>query len=66
MSEQFDEDTEALVALAAEVEHEREVAAEGYDPSVDPEAEIDEEAPADGPVEPLDEEPDQDGDEAYQ
>ncbi|MDN4474861.1 hypothetical protein QQX09_03205 [Demequina sp. SYSU T00192] len=61
MTEQYDADTEALVELTAEVEREREAEAADYDSSVDPEDEIDEEAPADGPVEPLDDAPEAEG-----
>ncbi|WP_062523034.1 hypothetical protein [Demequina silvatica] len=66
MSEQFADNTEAMEEMEAAVEREREAEAAAYDTSVDPEDEIDEEAPADGPVVPLEDEPegDEGGDEA--
>ncbi|WP_062297688.1 hypothetical protein [Demequina maris] len=66
MTEQYDAETAAMEQMEAAVEREREAEAAAYDTSVDPEDEIDEEAPADGPLVPLDDEPegDEGGDEA--
>ncbi|WP_062291472.1 hypothetical protein [Demequina phytophila] len=66
MSEQFADDAEAMARMEAAAEREREGEGTAYDASVDPEDEIDEEAPADGPVVPLEDEPegDEGGDEA--
>ncbi|WP_062386435.1 hypothetical protein [Demequina iriomotensis] len=62
MSDTYDEGTEVLKKLADEVEHERDEGRSEFDiVEEDDEDGIDDEAPADGPVEPLDPEPETGG-----
>ncbi|SEJ21825.1 hypothetical protein [Demequina mangrovi] len=58
MSDTYDDGTEALKKLAEEVEHERDEGRPEFDIVEEDEAEaVDDEAPADGPLEPLDPDP---------
>ncbi|WP_062515996.1 hypothetical protein [Demequina gelatinilytica] len=58
MSDTYDDSTEMLKKLAEEVEQERDEGRSEFDIVEDDDEEaVDDEAPADGPLEPLDPEP---------